>query len=465
MSSKRPTDLRHTLAFRLTLWYAAIFTLSSILAFFFFYFLVTTVMEEQTDRELLNQVGKFSTLLRTEGLEAVKSVAVAESRAGGVKKTFFRLLYRDGRVFSSTNMSYWQALGVNLNAIEEILKGTPHFYETISIPDRREKVRVLYSVIGRGMVLQIGQAMELQSQFIEAFKRIFIITMSILLLASAAIGWFMARRALSGVEAVTSTARRISKDDLETRVPVNRRGDEIAQLATTFNQMLDRIEKLVTGMKEMSDNIAHDLRSPITRIRGIAEVTMTTGTSLEDYESMAASIIEECDRLLDMINTMLVISEVEAGVETTSVEDLDLCRLVEDACELLQPIAEDKNVILRTDISGSCPYRGDIRKLQRMIANLIDNAIKYTATGGSVTAAVTCAGGSATIRISDTGIGIPSDDLPHIFERFYRGDRSRSERGIGLGLSLARAVARSHGGDITVTSRPGEGSTFIVTLR
>ena len=161
--------------------------------------------------------------------------------------------------------------------------------------------------------------MESYSRFLAAFKGIFISTMTFLILVAAGLGWFMARRAVSGVEAVTRTARKISAGTLEERVPLKGRDDEIDQLALTFNQMLDRIQTLLTEIKEMTDHIAHDLRSPLTRIRGIAEVTLTTANSLKEYETMAASTIEECDRLLDMINTMLLISKTESGVDTFSV--------------------------------------------------------------------------------------------------------------------------------------------------
>ena len=464
MFLKKLINLRHTLAFRLTLWYAAIFTISSLLAFFFFYILVTSVMKEQTDRELLDQVGKFSTLLAVKGIDAVKSVAVVESRAGGVKKTFFRFLYRDGQVFSSSNMSYWKDIGVSKGAVRQLLKGSSPVFETISITGRKHKVRILYGFVGPGIILQLGQSMEIYGRFIEVFQRIFVLTMSLLIFLAALIGWFMARRALGGVEAVTRTARLISRDDLEKRVPVNPRGDEVDQLATTFNQMLDRIKKLVTGMKEMSDNIAHDLRSPITRIRGIAEITLTTGRSLDEYETMAASIVAECDSLLDMINTMLVISEVEAGVGKLELEEMDSVALVRDACELFQPIAEDKGVAIVCNTPDTRSYRGDIRKIQRMISNLIDNAIKYTPRGGKVTVSIRRDGKTIVLSVADTGLGISPTDIPNIFERFYRCDQSRSQEGIGLGLSLARAIARSHGGDITVSSAPGEGSAFTVNI-
>ena len=289
--------------------------------------------------------------------------------------------------------------------------------------------------------------------------------MASLFIFAAIVGWFMARRALAGVETVTQTARQISEGSLKERVPVKKHQDEIDQLAITFNQMLDRIQKLVTGIKEMSDNIAHDLKSPITRIRGISEVTLTTGASVREYKNMAASTIEECDRLLEMINTMLVISRAEAGVNKLDAKEMDIAAAVTNAWELFEAPAEDKNLKFTCDAAGPLRVSGDQRLIQRMIANLIDNAIKYTSAGGTVKVAVHRQNDhSVVITVKDSGIGISDQDLPHIFERFYRCDPSRSEAGIGLGLSFARAVARAHGGDITVSSIPDQGSTFAVTL-
>jgi heavy metal sensor kinase len=274
----------------------------------------------------------------------------------------------------------------------------------------------------------------------------------------------MARRAVSGVEAITRTAQKISGGSLEQRVPVKARGDEIDQLANTFNQMLDRIQALLTEIKEMSDNMAHDLRSPITRIRGIAEVTLTSGKTPGEYEGMAASTIEECDRLLDMINTMLMISKTESGVDKISGRDVDLTGIVRQACELFEPTAEDKKVNLSCNVPDRAHLTGDTPMIQRMLSNLLDNAIKYTPSGGIVNIAVTESKTRVVVALKDTGIGISQADLPRIFERFYRCDQSRSQAGIGLGLSLARAIARAHGGDITVISTPNQGSTFTVTL-
>jgi len=458
-------ELRATLAFRLTLWYAGIFAIFSTVAFLLFYTLITSVLQERIDQDLLGQAQRFSALLATEGVEAVNNNAVIEAQAAGVKKVFFRLLNLNGQAFSSSNMSYWKDIAVDGNAIEQLLRSQTPVIETIAIPNRSEEVRILYAMISPTIIAQVGQAMESQTRFVEAFKKVFFATMSLLLLVAAAVGWFMARRAVSGVEAVTRTARKISEGSLQERVPVKPTGDEIDQLATTFNQMLDRIQALVTEIKEMNDNIAHDLRSPIARIRGLAEVTLTTGKSPADFEVMTASTIEECDRLLDMINTMLAISKTEAGVEKVSHDKVDIATLIGNACELFEPLAEEKNVALRCHAPEKTMVLGDARMLQRMLANLLDNAVKYTPPGGAVEISLSeSEKKDVTIAIRDTGIGISEADLAHVFERFYRCDRSRSQPGTGLGLSLARAIARAHGGDIAVMSALDQGSTFTITL-
>ncbi len=467
MSSKQPGKFRGSLAFRLTLWYAAVFTLFSAVAFFLFYLFIASMIQTRIDQDLSVQAGEFATVLKTRGTDTLKRVAVLEAQAFGEKKIFIRLLGVTGDVFSSSNMSYWRDIGIHREAIQRLSHNERQVFETIILPRRNDKIRILYRRIGPGVYLQLGHSMEPYTRIFQVFKTVFGITMGGIALLAALIGWFMAKRALARVTAVTRTARQIAEGALEQRVPVKTAGDEIDQMAVTFNRMLDRIQSLIAGIREMSDNIAHDLRSPITRIRGLAEITLTTKTGMEDYNLMAASTIEECDRLLDMITTMLLISRSEAGAAQLELKTIDVSDLVADACDLFKPAAEDKGVTLTHDLPATrVQLSGDMRLLQRMVANLLDNAVKYTHGGGSVTMTVRPdhPRKMVTIVLRDTGDGISPEDLPRIFDRFYRGDRSRSQVGAGLGLSLARAVARAHGGDITAHSQRGQGSEFIVTL-
>ncbi|RTZ99815.1 MAG: two-component sensor histidine kinase [Deltaproteobacteria bacterium] len=467
MFSKHPGKFRGSLAFRLTLWYAVVFTLFSAVAFLMFYLFITSMIRTRIDQDLSVQAGEFATVLKTRGIGALKRVAILEAQAFGEKKIFIRLLGVTGDVFSSSNMSYWRDIDIHLDAIQRLSRNKHQVFETIALPRRNGNIRILYRRIGPGVYLQLGHSMEPYTRFFQAFKTVFIITMGGIVLLAALIGWFMARRALAGVTALTRTARQIADGALEQRVPVKAAGDEIDQMAVTFNRMLDRIQSLIAGIREMSDNIAHDLRSPITRIRGLAEITLTTKTGMEDYRLMAASTIEECDRLLDMITTMLLISRTESGAARLEFNALDVSGLVADACDLFKPAAEDKGVTLICDLPETrILLSGDIRLLQRMVSNLLDNAVKYTPAKGTVRITVQRVPSVEKVSIifEDTGVGIASDEMPRIFDRFYRGDRSRSQIGAGLGLSLARAVARAHGGSISVESQPGRGSRFIATL-
>jgi heavy metal sensor kinase len=361
-------------------------------------------------------------------------------------------------------MSYFQHIPVSAEAIRRMLEQGEPLFATVRSPDRSHEIRVVYALIGPGLVIHLGQAMEDLARVIDAFQRVFTVVMAALFILAAVIGWFMARRALSGVAGVTRTAQRISGGSLAERVPVSGRGDEVDQLAVTFNQMLDRISTLVAGIKEMTDNIAHDLKSPITRIRGQAELALTGGGSRGEYEAMAGSAVEECDRLLDMIDTMLFISRTEAGVTRPHYQELDLAAVVGDACRLFEAWAEEKGIRLSCETPKALPMSGDFRLVQRMLANLLDNAIKYTPQGGAVSvSARRDPPQGMVIEVSDSGSGISAADLPHVFERFYRGDPSRSQAGAGLGLSFAQAVARAHKGDVTASSSH-TGSAFTVKI-
>jgi signal transduction histidine kinase len=298
----------------------------------------------------------------------------------------------------------------------------------------------------------------------EDVREYFGTALIIVILSSTLIGWFMARRALSGVGKITQTVIAIAEGDLDRRVPEKGQRDEIGRLARTFNAMLNRIQTLIHEMEEMTDNIAHDLRNPVARIRGIAEGILTGEGPIEERLSMAGSVIDECDHLLEMINTMLDISEAEAGLAKLHREEVNIGALTRDVCELFQPLADEKDIALTVEAPETLSVSGDLRKLQRVFANLLDNALKYAPAGGGVRVSVTADAAGVVVTVKDTGVGIPEEEIPHVFDRFYRGERSRSTPGNGLGLTLAHAFVGAHGGRITVTSRSGEGSEFVVIL-
>jgi hypothetical protein len=197
MSLKRLIRFRRTLAFRLTLWYAAVFTVSAALGFVFFYLLISSVMQDRTDQDLLGEVRTFSSILSAQGIQAVKRLAIVESQAAGEKKIFFRLLYPSGEAFSSSNMSYWRDIGISRGSLHQLLEDRRPVFETMDLAQRSHQVRVLYAILEPGILLQVGQSMESNVRIIEALRRIFLVTMAVLLVLAGLVGWFMARRALA----------------------------------------------------------------------------------------------------------------------------------------------------------------------------------------------------------------------------------------------------------------------------
>ena len=228
--------------------------------------------------------------------------------------------------------------------------------------------------------------------------------------------------------------------------------------------MLDRIRDLISDMREMTDNIAHDMRSPLARIRAISEVAVSSTKTSDEHKTAASSTIEECDRLLQMINATLDVAEAEAGSAALDKQTVNISELAKDACELFEPVADEKEIELSCQLDAGCRIHGNVQNLQRMLANLLDNALKYTPPKGRIDINLGCDEQGIKVAVADTGIGIPAPDQARIFERFFRCDQSRSQTGCGMGLSFSQAVARAHGGDISVASEPGNGTTFTITI-
>jgi signal transduction histidine kinase len=464
MSLNKIMKTWNTLAFRLTLGYAGIFILSSLAIFVIFYALTTSTIQRRMDQHLINEVKEFTSMFALKGIEEVKCQMVLEAESEGVDKIFFHLANKKGEKIASTNMSSWENIEISGTVLARINDGEDPVFQTLSVPGRKFEVRIIYGLIGPEIILQIGESLEENALMSELFRELFATTIALIMIISALVGWFMARRALSGVDEVTRTALEISKGAFDRRVKVKAKGEEIKQLSNAFNRMLDRINELVTGMKEMTDNIAHDLKTPITRIRGLAELELNVGKSSDGCRDLAADTIEECDYILQMINTMLEISETEAGLAEYTKKEVNISEVIRGAYELFRPIAKNKGISLIKKVPDNAFVTGDMNGLQRMIVNILENAIKYTSFGGTVTISLHSDKGQTVITINDTGIGISEEDLPHIFKRLYRCDSSRAQSGFGLGLTLAVAVVHAHGGEIAAESTPGKGSTFTVSL-
>ena len=454
---------RRTLVFRVTVLCAALSAASSLLALLFFYEVMISRIHSRVDKILESELKEVSSWLASRGIGGIDVEIVNAAESMGTGDIFFRLLSPQGEEITSSDLDSWKGIGISRIALKDLAEKGPIF-ETLRPPDWKHKVRILYGLAGPGIVLQIGWSLKDDEQLFRDFEQVFGIIVVIVFVFSTLGGWFTARRGLSGLGRLTETVLAISNGEMGRRAPLTGRGDEIDRLSAIFNNMVERVQFLLKEMGEIIDNIAHDIKSPIGRIRGIAEFNLNGGRIPKEYQGMAASTIEECDRLLATVNTMLEVSETEAGVVAMSLSEVDVSALIEDACDLFRPLAEDKGLNIEVNTANECFVFGDRKKLQRAFANLLDNAIKYTVLGGHITASVGRSDKGVTVSICDTGIGIPSEEIPRIFDRFYRVDKSRSIPGAGLGLSLVQAIVRRHGGEVKVSSSHSLGSTFTVIL-
>ena len=454
----------HTLTSRLTVRYTILFAVLSIVVFVIVYATLSSSLKQKVDKELQEEVVEFGGLYQAQGLATLDAVLQHEAASEGLDRAFFLLLSPEKEIIASSDLSSWQGIDFMPDDLDE-LGENQHVLRTISIPDRARNVRVIYKRLLDGHFLEIGVSLEDNDALMTMYREMFLTAVMVMILCGSIMGWFTVRRAMSGVERVTQAAVSIGRDNINQRVLPGNEGAEIDGLATAFNDMLARIQNLLAELQDVTNNIAHDLRSPITRIRGIAETTATGEEGIEEYREMAGIIVEECDRLVEMINTMLEIATADSGLAKFSHNPVNVGELVAQSCDLFSPLAEEKSIVLDCKIPPeTIKIEADIARLQRAVANILDNAIKYTPDGGTVSVKVERDGQTAMILIADSGIGIVPSDLSRIFERFYRGDHSRSSPGNGLGLSYADAVIRAHGGKILVESSQTKGSAFTVVL-
>jgi len=465
MFSNTKTSWPATLATRLTLWYTLLSTLSFVLVFVLAYALVATLLLRQVDDDLVEDIEEFNDSFIGFGLEGMWSQLQQEVTADGDQNLFFQLFDGQGVPLRRTSDSSWQGMPPVTDLVSRLQEDGP-LLQALDLEQQEFQARTVYGFINSESgvyILQIAETLEERAEVLELVRGIFLVSLPLFMLASFTGGRFMARRSLSGVEEVTATAIDISNGAINRRVSESDRGEEIERLAATFNSMLDKIQVLIKGMREMTDNIAHDLKSPLASIRGIAETSLASRQVDPSIQQLGGSIIEECDRLLHLINTMLDLSEAEAGL-SPQMEQLNLSALIRDACELYQVLANDSGIALQCRCDEDVFIDGNKQFLQRLIGNLLDNAIKYTPVGGEVSIEQMMSDEEVTINVQDSGAGIREEDIPRIFERFYRGDQSRSKPGTGLGLSLARAIVSAHLGSISVNNTLDGGSLFTVRL-
>ncbi|RPI78985.1 MAG: sensor histidine kinase [Desulfobacteraceae bacterium] len=461
MFSKTIKKLPKTVGFRLALWYMAVFIVSVVLLFTLGYLLLSNSLRKQDRLAVQIKSKELSELLQTEGVEALEREVRMTRKFKRPDAFFIRLAGRDNRTFflllpyqwAEFDIKDWEARSWRAEETWFVLPAKDRNYglEIVSIPLD-------------DYLLQVGKSTEERQKVLLSFRKLFSVGVAPLLLFGLGTGLFLGRRALRPVRQLTQAFRAIADGRLDARVTDPKSGDELAELVQLFNRMMTRIEILIAGMHATLDNVAHDLRTPMTRLRGIAEMALNARPDLEKSREALADALEESERILAMLNTLMDISEAETGAMKLEFQFVDLSRLVREVLDLYEFTAEEKNVRLDAQVAQGLGLQVDPIRLRQVLANLVDNAVKYTNPGGGVTVRGRVEGNEIAIEVEDTGIGIASAEIPKIWERLYRGDQSRSQKGLGLGLSLVKAVVNAHQGRVEVTSELGKGSCFRIYL-
>jgi heavy metal sensor kinase len=288
----------------------------------------------------------------------------------------------------------------------------------------------------------------------------------IVLLLSGGLGYFLARKALAPMERLRRSTEEITAERLDRRVPVVNPWDELGRLTETFNAMIGRLERSFAEIRRFTADASHELRTPLTAIQTEAEVALAEPLDLAEHQQLLGSILEECGRLTRLTDQLLALAREDARAARQARERVDLAALVGEVAETMRPLADAKLLRLHVEANRATWVLGDAARLREVFFNLIDNGIKYTREGGEIELCVGQNGLEAVVTVRDTGIGIPAEHLPHVFDRFYRVDkaRSRAEGGTGLGLSIAQSIAGAHGGRIELASTLGQGTTCTVRL-
>lgn len=456
---------RRVLAIRLSFWFAVVFGTTGAVLFAGLYWFLTSRLEEREQRVIMAKLAAYSSAYEQAGLRGLQAAARRDASSPGAEPLLVQIRPRRGTAVLIYAPEQW------LESVTESLQ-LPGFGEVrrevpmLRIPrDAERDFQVGQHELSDGALLQVARSTDNREVLFQPLRRAFLVGGGCMVLIGFIAGAVFAWRTTRPIRQITQTAREIIQTGrLEARVPRPQRQDELAELVEHFNTVLDRNQALLRAMREALDNVAHDLRTPLTRLRGTAETALQRTADPTATQEALADCVEESERVLSILNTLLDVTEAEAGMMKLRREPVELGDLIRQAIELYEPVADEKQVQVITSLVSPCRASVDAVRIRQVFANLLDNALKYTPSGGSVTIAAGTEAGQCVVRFRDTGIGIPHDELPKIWNRLYRVERSRSERGLGLGLSVVKAVVEAHGGHVEVTSEEGQGSEFTVRL-
>lgn len=456
---------------RLTLLYTLISILSFVVLFALTFFSLYRTLQQDDLREMQSRLLSYWAQYQTGGFDLLQDEVSVDNLLIGERPFFVRVASRSNETLFFSYPSIWESFNV---AGLELLPLDPAAIHVLSSPDYEYDLEVAGIWLSEDHFLQLGASSENRTRLLTLFQRNFLLLSMAILAAGLAVGLVISSRAFRPIDRLTGVARQIVETGrLDARVERGTGSAELTQLVDLINEMLERIDTLVSGLKNTVDMVAHDLRTPITRLRARAELALQSEGPEEAREALAETV-EQSDEILRMVGTLLDITEAESGVMNLNREVLSVRELAEQISDLYELVAEDRSVALRVDCDTDLYIRGDRIRLRQVFSNLVDNAIKFSRPGGTVrivterVPAPKDGGDSGTpeirVTVHDEGVGLDPAELDRVWERMYRGPVQPPTPGLGLGLSLVRAIVLAHGGTVSATSVPGRGASFSICI-
>jgi signal transduction histidine kinase len=444
--------LFRTTAFRLSLIYALTFSLIAATAMGFIYLTAKKELMNQTDARLKLEANILIAQYRANDIDSLFKSLQQKQEDSRTSFFIYVLVHHDQKDITTGFIPEYTTLDGSQSfatlPMGMLLKG--------DAKHDNDPVRVLLTQLPDGYQLLVARDLNDQQKVLKKIFSAVILTILITLALALIVGMFFGQQVLRRIEKVRLAAGEIIDGDLSRRMPVNRRNNEFDQLSRTINSMLQRLEQLMHGMHNVTDNLAHDLRKPLNRMRNRLEVTLLENRDDETYRETIAETVEDTEELIKTFNALLSITRAESGERRQDWTEVDLTQLVEQMGELYEAAAEEADITFDATAEPGLQLCGNKQLLAQAITNLLDNAMKFTPAGGNVSLNARKRNGTIEVTVSDTGPGIPTNERERIFERFVRLDSARSTPGSGLGLSLVKAVAQLHQARITVTARhPG----------
>ena len=463
---------------RLTLLYVLIFGMLLSAFSLSLYALIRKDAHDRFDRSLTKAARTVANLFHHEMIENgyVERVATAHAIREYQQPNLFLAIFRDDRLLDanhnqnegSPSVDKHPAATAPKDFLSRVIAGRDPILTTTAADGQDEWRVVAYAPGGEEAeyVIVVAESRRDLIDQMRALRRIFLFSLPAMLLVAGFAGYLLARKSLAPIAEMTAQAERISAESLHEGLPVKNKNDELGRLALVFNDLLARIKSSFDGMRQFTADASHELRTPLAIIRGEADVALSQERAPGEYRETLAIIQDEARLLSGIVEDMLSLARADAGQRRLKLEELYLNDLIEECLHSARALALNKNLSLNFESSDEGAFRGDEDLLRRMVINLLDNAIKYTPDGGSVSVKLWREGGRINLRVTDNGIGIPAEAAARVFERFYRVDkaRSRAEGGSGLGLPIVKWIAEAHHGAVSLESAPEHGSSFTISL-